>query len=66
MLGDGAGLLVPRENPAAFADAVEALLEDGALRARLVQRAHAVVQRFGADRMATQVRSVYRSCAQFT
>jgi L-malate glycosyltransferase len=63
MLGDGAGLLVPRENPAALADAVELLLRDPAQRARLVERARSVVQGFSAARMATEVRTVYRSCA---
>jgi L-malate glycosyltransferase len=66
MLGDGAGLLVPPEDPTALASAVEGVLTQPALRDRLVQRAHAAVQRFSADRMATEVRSVYRSCAHLS
>jgi glycosyltransferase involved in cell wall biosynthesis len=65
MLGDGAGLLVPPENPAALAAAVEQLMNDPAVRAGLIERAFVAVRRFGADRMATEVRSVYRSCVPF-
>jgi glycosyltransferase involved in cell wall biosynthesis len=63
MLGDGAGLLVTPEDPAALADAVYRLLDDAELRRRLAETARAVVQRFSAARMAAEVRSVYRSCA---
>ncbi len=65
MLGDGAGLLVPPSNPEALADAVVRLVSEPALRAGLIERARAAVQRFSADRMATEVRTVYRSCAPF-
>jgi glycosyltransferase involved in cell wall biosynthesis len=65
MLGEGAGLMVPPEHPEALATAVERLVNEPALRAELIQRALAAVQRFGAARMATEVRTVYRSCAPF-
>jgi L-malate glycosyltransferase len=63
MLGDGAGLLVPPEQPSALAEAVARLLEDPELRAEVRARALTVVQRFSAQRMATEVGTVYRSCA---
>jgi glycosyltransferase involved in cell wall biosynthesis len=63
MLHQGAGILVPPRNPDALAGAVERILCDAELRRQLVQRASRAVERFSAERMAAEVRSVYRSCA---
>jgi glycosyltransferase involved in cell wall biosynthesis len=63
MLHDGAGILVPPRNPEALAGAVERILALPELRRSLVERASRAVERFSADRMAAEVRSVYRSCA---
>jgi glycosyltransferase involved in cell wall biosynthesis len=62
MLGGGAGLLVAPRDPGALAEAVERILENADLRARLVGRARTEVLRFTDLRMADEVRSVYRSC----
>ncbi len=62
MLGRGAGLVVPPGDSAALAEAVARILEDPKLRTNLVERARAEVLRFTAERMADEVRSVYRSC----
>lgn len=63
MLGNGAGIVVPPGDPAALADAVRQVLEDGRLRVRLVERAKVEVLKFTDRRMAEEVESVYRSCA---
>jgi L-malate glycosyltransferase len=63
MLHEGAGILVPPRNPEALAGAMERILSDAELCRRLVERASRAVERFSADRMAAEVRSVYRSCA---
>jgi glycosyltransferase involved in cell wall biosynthesis len=63
MLHDGAGILVPPRDPEALAGAVQRILSDAELRRSLVERASRAVERFSADRMAAEVRSVYRSCA---
>jgi glycosyltransferase involved in cell wall biosynthesis len=63
MLSQGAGVLVPPRNPEALAGAVRRILCDGDLRAKIVAQASRAVERFSADRMAAEVRSVYRSCA---
>ena len=63
MLGNGAGLVVPPREPGALAEAVARLLDSAQLRADLVERGLAEVRRFTDQRMADEVRSVYRSCA---
>jgi len=63
MLAQGAGVLAPPRNPEALAGAIRRILCDGHLRARIVEQATRTVERFTADRMAAEVRSVYRSCA---
>ena len=65
MLPDGAGLLVSPGDPVALAGAVSQILDDSALRRSLIENARSAVQRFSADRMAAEVRNVYRSCAHF-
>jgi glycosyltransferase involved in cell wall biosynthesis len=63
LLAKGAGLLVPPRDPGALAEAVASILEDAELGQRLVGRAQQEVQRFSDQRMAEEVRSVYRSFA---
>ena len=62
MLGGGAGLLVPARDPGALADAVAKILESPELGAKLAEQARVEVLRFTDERMADEVRSVYRSC----
>jgi glycosyltransferase involved in cell wall biosynthesis len=62
-LGGGAGLLCPRERPAALAELVARALADAALRKRLREAARVAVRRFSTDRMAAGMRSVYDSLA---
>jgi glycosyltransferase involved in cell wall biosynthesis len=66
MLGNGAGLLVPPGEPAALAEAVARLAGDDQLRRVLESRGRAAARRFSAERMAGEVRTVYRSCVPFT
>jgi glycosyltransferase involved in cell wall biosynthesis len=65
-LADGAGLLCPREDPVALAEAVAAVVADPALRLRLVTAARAASGRFTSDRMAAGMLSVYHSLARAT
>ena len=66
MLADGAGLLVPPEQPSALAEAVARLLTEPGLRDQVQARALSVVQRFSAQRMAAEVGTVYRSCTRIS
>lgn len=65
LLGEGAGLLVPPRNPEALAGAVARILDQPALASQLAACARRVSEGFSAERMAAEVRSVYRSCAPF-
>jgi glycosyltransferase involved in cell wall biosynthesis len=63
MLHTGSGILVPPRHPDALAGAVRRILCDPELRRSLVERASRTVEAFSAERMAVEVRTVYRSCA---
>ncbi len=52
-------LLVPLEDPAALAAAIRRVLEDPALRARLMAGARALAERFAWERIAAQVEEVF-------
>ncbi len=65
MLHEGGGILVPPRNPDALAGAVRRILCDPDLRRRLVEQASRTVESFSAERMAAEVLTVYRSCANF-
>jgi glycosyltransferase involved in cell wall biosynthesis len=65
MLHEGGGILVPPRNPDALAGAVRRILCDPDLRRRLVEQASRTVESFSAQRMAAEVLTVYRSCANF-
>jgi GalNAc-alpha-(1->4)-GalNAc-alpha-(1->3)-diNAcBac-PP-undecaprenol alpha-1,4-N-acetyl-D-galactosaminyltransferase len=45
------GILVPQDDPDALSDALDRLLGDAALRARLAQAAPQVLDRFGLERV---------------
>jgi L-malate glycosyltransferase len=63
MLHEGAGILVPPRSPDALAGAVRRILCDPDLRQRLIAQASRSVESFSAERMASEVLTVYRSCA---
>jgi glycosyltransferase involved in cell wall biosynthesis len=65
MLHEGGGILVPPRNPDALAGAVRRILCDPDLRQRVVEQASRTVESFSAERMAAEVLTVYRSCANF-
>ena len=59
------GLMVPPEDPASLRAAIERLLGDGALRARLGKNAHeAALQRFGEERMVERMLEVFTTVAK--
>lgn len=61
------GLVVPRGDDAALAEAILALLDDGARRARMAQAArHEVTQRFGWSRLVSEMESLYEEVAART
>lgn len=57
--GGRAGILVPRNDEAALADAVCKLLRDDAARQQWQHKAVEGISRFSVDRMAVEIRSVY-------
>lgn len=57
--GGNSGLLVPGQDPAALAAAIERLLMDGLLRERLNEKALQRAQYFSAERMAKDYVSLY-------
>jgi len=63
LLYEGGGILVPPRSPDALAGAVRRLLCDPDLRQRVVTQASRTVESFSAERMATEVLTMYRSCA---
>lgn len=65
-LEGGAGLICARGDPVALARAVATLLAESSLRQRLVSTARVRVRRFGSDRMAEGMLSVYHSVARAT
>jgi glycosyltransferase involved in cell wall biosynthesis len=66
VLAGDAGVLFQRENPAALAAAVARVVGDPSPRRRLVATARERVRRFGSDRMAAGMLSVYHSVARTT
>lgn len=64
MLDPGAGLLSPPGDGAALAQSVRRILDDTALRSRLIRQAQDRVEQFSATAMAEGVLSVYRSIAE--
>lgn len=54
------GLLVRWRDPRAFAERLDEMLTDGALRARLVANANASVERFGWQHIGDDVRALYQ------
>jgi glycosyltransferase involved in cell wall biosynthesis len=62
LVGNGAGLLVPSQDPDALAQVVARLLSENELRQQLIERARTEVLRFSDRQMAEKVGSVYRSC----
>jgi len=63
-LAGEAGVICPREDPAALAAMVARVVGDASLRRRLIAAARAGVRRFGSDRMAAAMLSVYHSVAR--
>jgi glycosyltransferase involved in cell wall biosynthesis len=53
------GLVVPREDPRSLADAIVRLVEDSALRERLVEGGRATLPRFDVRHMASAVEHLY-------
>ena len=62
LLGSGAGLMVPRGDAAAFADAVRRVLTEPDLRQNLTRKGRLEAQRYSVSGMAERVMGVYRSC----
>jgi colanic acid/amylovoran biosynthesis glycosyltransferase len=63
LLRDDAGILIPPGNPEALANAVEALVEDPSLRARLGSTARRrVEEEFAADLVAGELDGRFRRC----
>ena len=62
LLGSGAGLMVPRGDSGAFADAVRRVLTEPDLGQNLARIGRIEAQRYSVSGMAEQVLGVYRSC----
>jgi glycosyltransferase involved in cell wall biosynthesis len=59
------GLVVPKKDARALADAIRALYNDGALLSAMSKKAYgAYIGRFTAERMASDIESVYRKAYQ--
>ena len=61
VLADGAGMLVDQPGPEPFAAAIEATLRDETSRRNVIRKAAARIPAYSAERMATEVLTVYRS-----
>lgn len=55
------GILIPPKNPAALAEAIEALLEDEPLRNKLAEQARKSVREMTVEKMAQRTMEVYKS-----
>ncbi len=66
MVDDTNGVLVPPRDPAALADALEALAADPDRRARLASGSLATAERFDIERTVTRLEAVYRSVMRGT
>ena len=62
LLGSGAGLMVPRGDAAAFADAVRRVLTEPDLRQNLIRKGLLEAQQYSVSGMAERMLGVYRSC----
>jgi glycosyltransferase involved in cell wall biosynthesis len=60
-VGDGATVVVPRDDPAGLAEALRAVVDDVALRADLVAKGRAIAAEFTWSGAARALRSVYAS-----
>lgn len=57
------GLLVPRDDPPALANAIGRILGDEPLRTRLIANGHATLKKFDEDELITQIERVYSRVA---
>jgi glycosyltransferase involved in cell wall biosynthesis len=62
LLGSGAGLMVPRGDAAAFADAVRRVLTEPDLRQNLIRKGLLEARQHSVSGMAERMLGVYRSC----
>lgn len=65
LLGGGAGLLVPPEDPYALADGIQQLIEDPEQRGRLAQAGRERVEKeFAVDKMAARLAARFEACKE--
>lgn len=58
------GLLVPRDDPRAFADAIVRIVRDDALRARLTRNGYETLKRFDEDALTARIENIYARILQ--